>query len=78
MSNTWVFCDSTDRDYPVRFAGTEEEMRKAVTNLQKRYRKNGCDTPIFIWTGYSFEKGNGPCYELTQTGEIKTLGEATS
>lgn len=28
-SNTWVFCDSPDRDYPVRFAGTEQEMRTA-------------------------------------------------
>lgn len=77
-SNTWVFCDSPDRDYPVRFAGTEKEMRKAVSNLQKRYSNAGCETPIFIWTGYSFAKGEEPCYELDMKGHLKKLAEAST
>ena len=75
-SKTWVFCVSIERTYPISFAGTEAEMRKAVSNLQERYRKNGHETPFYIWTGYSWYKGNPPCFELTQTGEMIELEAA--
>ena len=33
-SNTWVFCDSPDGDYPVQFCGTEKEMEKAGKEIE--------------------------------------------
>ena len=67
-SNTWVFCDSPDGDYPVQFCGTEKEMEKAGKNLLRRYRASGFPHPLMVWTGYEWMKKGKPCCRIDEQG----------
>ena len=69
MSDTWVLCGSPDGKYPVCFNGTEAEMEKVGRSLLERYRKNGFDSPLTVWTGYGWMKKTGPYCEIDENGK---------
>jgi len=68
-SRTWMISVSPDGEYPFSFCGTEDEMEEAAKDLLARFRRNGFDSKLTVWTGYAWMKKEGPYCRFDEDGK---------